>query len=305
MVANKRQHWVPDSYLRAWADPNRPETHEPFVHLFDRQGRGHRRKSPAKIFKMPDLYTIFSNGKRDVGIERHFARREQEFIKARRLIEAQEHGGKNEVAALYGFAAGMLARPPHKIDFISKQWGSIVAHAREIKIDPSVRPLPHLHSAGDERGMTIDEAQQLADDPMGTWFPVSLNAHYDALIRMFKCNVLVNLSPHPFLTSDSPAVISYDDGERRDGLFPRGLGSVGCKITMPISPKHALKFTHGPFGVHEFIPLDWDGVFEVNFHTVTRARLTIVSDRDDLFFVQAILDRVAEVEGGAQNMPPA
>lgn len=71
MVANKKQHWVPDSYLQAWADSNRPEHHEPFVHLFDRQGGNHRRKSPAKVFHMPDLYTFFLEGQRNLSIEQH------------------------------------------------------------------------------------------------------------------------------------------------------------------------------------------------------------------------------------------
>jgi hypothetical protein len=299
MVANRKQHWVPDSYLQAWTDPNRPERHEPFVHLFDRQGNGHRRKSPAKIFNMPDLYTIFSEGQRNLRIEQHFGQREQEFVKVRRLIEAAEYGGSAEVAALYMFTAGMMARPPHKIDHMAHQWASIAADARAIRIDPKVRPIPKLRPKRDSARMTLAEAQRMADDPMGTWFPASLNAYYRALTQYFKCQILINGSPHPFLTSDNPAVEYHEPyadeipgGPRR----PRGLGTPGCEVTMAISPTHALKFTHGAPGVHDWIVLDWEGVFEVNFLTITRARQTIVSDREDLFFVKTILDRIAEVE---------
>ena len=62
MVANKNQHSVPVSYLEAWTDPNKPELHKLFVHLFDRLGGNHKRRSPANILSMPDLYTIFSEG---------------------------------------------------------------------------------------------------------------------------------------------------------------------------------------------------------------------------------------------------
>jgi len=303
MVANKKQHWVPDSYLQAWTDPNRPEHHEPFVHLFDRQGGCHRRKSPAKVFNMPDLYTIFSEGCRDISIEQHFGQREQEFVRVRRLIENAEYGGPREVAALYMFTAGMMARPPHKIDHTAQQWASIVAHARAIRIDPKVRPIPRLRPEKDNPAMTLAQAQRMADDPMGTWFPASLNGYYRVLTERFRCDVLINNSPHPFLTSDNPAVEyhePYPDEVAGGPRRPRGLGTPGCEITMAISPTRALKFTHGAPGVHDWIDLDWEGVFEINFLTITRARQTIVSDQEDLFFVKTILDRIAEREQTAK-----
>ena len=140
----------------------------------------------------------------------------------------------------------------------------------------------------------------MADDPMGTWFGHSLNAHLKALTSLFGCDILINNSPHPFLTSDAPAAIHFvdDDSEThpRRNLRPKGLGAPDCVITMPISPTHALKFTHKEPGVHDWKVLDWEAVFEFNFLTITRARQTIISDREDLFFVKTILDHVATVE---------
>lgn len=74
---------------------------------------------------------------------------------------------------------------------------------------------------------------------------------------------------------------------------------------MPISPTHALLFTHKPPGVHDWLVLDWEGVLEINFRVITRAETTIVSDRRDLFFVQAVLDRVGEVDGHVAAPVPA
>ena len=42
-------------------------------------------------------------------------------------------------------------------------------------------------------------------------------------------------------------------------------------------------------------PDRWEAVFETNFRTITRAKKKIIRDRDDLFFVKMITDRVAEV----------
>ncbi len=295
MVANKDQQWVPNSYLQAWTDPNRPAHHEPFVHLFNRQGGEHRRRSPKNVFNMADLYTIFSGEERDLSLEQHFSQLERDFVRVRGLIETADNGGSNEVAALYGFVAAMLVRPPHKIDNMKQQWSSIVAKARTIRIDHKRRPPPTLGRGGPS--LTLTEAQRMADDAMGTWFPHSLNAHIEALAQMFGCDVLINGSPHPFLTSDNPAVVCVPPVSVEGGWRPppRGLGSLGCDITMPVSPTHALRFTHKPPGVHDWLVLDWEGVFEINFRTITRAQTTIVSDRSDLFFVQTILDLVAEV----------
>jgi hypothetical protein len=288
MVANKDQHWVPNSYLQAWADPNKPAHHEAFVHLFNRRGGEHRKRSPKNIFNMPDLYTIFLGETRDLNIEKHFSRLEGDFIRVRKLIETADHGGAAEVAALYAFVAAMIARPPHNIDHFTQQWSSIVAKARTIFVNPKIKPIPTLGRSGP--GMTLDEAQRMADEPMATWFPDYLNGNFRAMTERFGCDVLINGSPHPFLTSDNPAVVNFPPTDRTSARFPRGLGSPGCEITMPISPTHALLFTHKLPGVHDWRVLDWEGVFDINVRTITGAKTTIVSDREDLFFVQAVFD---------------
>lgn len=146
--------------------------------------------------------------------------------------------------------------------------------------------------------MSLDEAQQLADDPMGTWFRDDLAANIEVLSSRFGCDVLVNVSEHPFLTSDDPAVVQHPPRDARFRYMPRGLGSPGCEITLPISPRTALLFRHKAPGIHNFLSADWETVFETNFSTITRARNKIISDRPDLFFVKTITDKVAEVERG-------
>ena len=300
MVANKNQHVVPVSYLQAWTDPNRPPRHDPFVHIFDKKGNNHKKRAPANILNMPEIYTIFTDGERDTTIEQHFSRQEKEFARVRRLIEQDGRLDQaQDLAALYAFVAGMLARPPHKIDHFTKQWAAIASMANTIKPNPNIPPISGLSSPG-EPCLTIDEVQRMADDPMGTWFGGSLNSYIEALTEFFGFEVLVNRSPYPFMTSDNPAVVYFtDDGSSASPnrkLWPKGLGARDCEITMPISPTHALKFTRKPPCVPDWMVLDWEAVFEINFLTITRARQTIISDREDLFFVRAILDRVAAVE---------
>ena len=174
MVHNKAHHWVPDSFLQAWTDPNRPVNYDPFVHLFDKTGKRLKPRNPSNIFNMPDLYTVFRGQERDIRIEQSFSRLEQGFARTRRLIEKGELGGSDGVAALYAFTAAMLVRPPHKIDEVANHWSSVAKMARSIKIDPSKPPLPVLKGSGYR--LTVSQVEEMASDPMGSWFPHMLDA---------------------------------------------------------------------------------------------------------------------------------
>jgi hypothetical protein len=176
---------------------------------------------------------------------------------------------------------------------MKSQFASIVQIAKSVRVDPKAKPIPSL---GRGKGMTIAQVQNMAEDPMGTWFPHSFNAYNRALLESFTCDILVNRSPHPFLTSDNPAAIYHPPLPDLGFMVPpRGLESPGCEITMPLSPTHAVLFRHGRLGDHYKTDLDWEGVFEVNRRTITRAHSTIVGDRNDLFFVQTVLNLMAEV----------
>ncbi|WP_159011376.1 DUF4238 domain-containing protein [Bradyrhizobium sp. S69] len=185
----KHRHWVSSSYLDAWADPDCPAHYDPYVRIFARDGNEHTKRALQNIFHMPDLYTIFSEGGRDLSIENAFGQWEDGFVRVRNRLEAGQDISQEDVAALYVSTGAMLARPPHRINFISDQRAHVVEQARSIRIDPNVLPIPSLSKGP---SMSLDEAQQLADHPMGTWFRDNLGANIEALASRFGCDVLIN-----------------------------------------------------------------------------------------------------------------
>lgn len=252
------------------------------------------------MLRMPDIYTIFENGEPNLVIENFFSGVEKSFVRARRAIEAGNKLEPEQIAIVYNFVAAMMVRRPAHIEHWQRQWAHIVNVMENIRIRPGAKPMPSIGSSG--HSISLPEVQKMASDPMGTWFKEHLDAQTKVLAEFFRFDILVNGSPHPFLTSDQPAVVSWpEEGvEQTRGRprRPRGLGSPGCTIVMPISPGFGVVFGHGRIGSQPIrLELDWEAVFEANFMTITRARETIISDRADLFFVQTVLNRVAEVEG--------
>lgn len=291
------QHWVPKSYLAAWADPDCPPKHKPFVHVFDRDGRNHRKKAPANILKMPDLYTVFRDGRRDLKIETFFGGIERDFVRVRRLLETGAHPSQEDVAALYAFVGSMLARPPQSIDFVQKQLSNMVQKARSIRVVPGAK-IPASISTGAR--MSLAEFEAYANNGMETWFPEILAANLEVIAKLFRFDILVNDTPTPFLTSDNPAVMFFadpDDGKRR--LYPRGMGHPACRIMIPMSPRLALMLWHGKSGTGRFVEMAGADVIDINFRTILRSRAHLISNTADLYFVSLLLQRL--VEDGASD----
>lgn len=111
-MKHKRQHYVPKSYLKAWQDPARPPKQTPYVWIFPKEERSGRRKSPEKILRETDMYTIHTDdGERDLGLETNLSRLEREFSKLRRgKLSKRLPLSEEEIAYLCVFTASMLAR---------------------------------------------------------------------------------------------------------------------------------------------------------------------------------------------------
>ena len=113
MTRNKptKQHYVPQCYLREWADPTVSSNQEPFVWIFDKDGRNKRKDKVKNVLASNDLYTIKIKGVKNYSIEETLANLEgkyakifEEKIKRKLPLTEEEH------IILCAFVSVMLQR---------------------------------------------------------------------------------------------------------------------------------------------------------------------------------------------------
>src|ERR1700742_4868924 len=134
-MEHKAQHFIPQSYLKAWCDPNTPRLQEPYVWVFDRKGKRGRRKAPVNIFHEADMYTIRRpDGGRDLSLEHGTAELEDIYAQLRDdVLEPRMPLDAEQRFLLCAFAAAMKMRTPVVRDHIGRQWNNVLTRAEDMQ----------------------------------------------------------------------------------------------------------------------------------------------------------------------------
>jgi hypothetical protein len=112
MVAkHKKQHVIPNCYLKAWCDPVVPQGQTAFIWRVPKEGGEPYRRAPEKSFTANDIYTVrMPSGERNLIIENTLAQLESRFVRVRDRIRRRERLGFMDRAILCLFTAAMHAR---------------------------------------------------------------------------------------------------------------------------------------------------------------------------------------------------
>jgi hypothetical protein len=250
---HKAQHWVPKSYLKEWCDPDAPPTHEPYVHVFAKDGGSHRVKPPAKIFTERDLYTISrEDGQRDLrlehglsGLEASFAEIRRDFLARRRALPTARH------AKLMAFVAAMHSRTPamrdHHLDF----WGEVLEMGERLERRMKTASEEERRAAAvfippadDRQSMTMDDVRRVVASPMEHILVPSIAGEIRYLPLM-RAHVLCTDDDVGFITSDSSVCWFDPEWHKKPPLFRNpSLSTELLEITLPLSPHQMLLITH-------------------------------------------------------------
>jgi uncharacterized protein DUF4238 len=275
MAKHKKQHFVPQSYLRAWCDPEAPAGQTPYVWRFSKDGSIAQRKAPEKIFHERDLYTIpMPDGGRDLRLERGLSQLEGAFVKVRDAkLARQKPLDEREGTLLCAFVAASHARTPMLRDHFGEFWSDLLAKGNEMQewaktaTPAQRRALGGVPPSDPDRSfsLSLEEVQEMAEAPLQTML-VAMVRELTPLLAQLDLLVFTTTDSPGFLTSDNPCVWFDADAYRRPPLY-QGVGAAfpGIEITLPVSPRQLLVFhRHGPNG---YVPVTERAVDEMNRRT--------------------------------------
>lgn len=254
--SHKAQHWVPQSYLAAWTDPETPIGHTPYVHVFVKDGSTSKRRAPSNIFKEADLYTIKApDGGRDLrlerglsDLERAFSATRREFLMPRKALPLMRR------LKLLAFVAAMHSRTPAIRDHHGAFWNDVLKSGEELERNMrTASPAERKNAAASipSRGstMSFDAVKAVASSPMEHILGPLITAEFPLLAAM-RCVVFCTDSDPGFITSDSPVVWFNPEAYKRPPLFRSpSFSDEALEITFPISHQQCLYMCHGEPGL--------------------------------------------------------
>jgi hypothetical protein len=280
----RRQHFVPACYLKAWLDPSAPKTsrHTPYVWLFDKEGKNPKAKAPEKIFRESEMYTLTANGGRDLRLEHGLGTVESNFTRVR----TSKFNLKRPLTDEDWLWATLFAATAHnrtassrdhflgQMEMVKAMFEKATGSDWESRIfEPEIprhvdRSKVYIPRPGDFDRLKETTTTALLDSAVKVIVP--------ALLGMHKA-VLCTSDPLGFLTSDTPSTWCDPTAYRRHPYERAvGLKTPDIEITLPISPEQCLLFTHRPVGLL-YIELSTDSVDALNHRHAAFAASTVVT----------------------------
>jgi hypothetical protein len=253
MSKPKKQHYVPQCYLREFVDPLTPAKQEPYVWVFTKDGKHKERRAPKNVFHETDLYRLEIHGQKDYVIERSLSALEGDYARVvREKIKKHLPLAEAEYVTLCAFIAAMMQRTLRFKENIQSVHDQLIEKVEAIERVHGIDPKKSLElRESKERAHKIGVLQQL---PELTRLLFQMNV-------AFLCT---DGSGSSFITSDDPVTLFNPDLQWQQFYGP-GLAQKNVEVTMPISPEIAACLTWSNF--RGYIWISQDRVDEMNRRT--------------------------------------
>jgi hypothetical protein len=263
-----KQHTVTSAYLSAWCDPNTPEGQTPYVWIMSRDGKVVKNKAPKKIFRENNFYTVYNDdGTRNLVLEKYLHEVEDNFLRARRVIQNHGPPSDQDVRALILFISSSFARTKLQKEQQSDIWTELLEIYQALGIQ---NIQPDLY-----RQVEIYKKQ-----PMPYHIGNFLNITTPVLSRM-NITILETTREEGFVTSDNPALWldpSITMPNKPISFF--GLGSPLLDIFFPISPNFLVELSWSQ--PDSYVPIDSQTqmIEEINKMTVMNSEEFVVMNHN-------------------------
>jgi hypothetical protein len=249
------QHWIPQSYLEAWCDPDTPQGHTPFVWRFSRDGSAVNKKAPKNIFYENNMYTLhLADGSRNLSIEHGLGGLENAFSELRKtkLAEHIPFTAEDKLV-ICAFIAAMHMRTRAQRNHWQSQLGDILQYADALhdaimQMEPARRQEIGNLWFPSSRGQALShqELKTLAESPLQQILIPCIPQETTMLMPLTLSILTTNAEPG-FITSDAPCV--WFDSEAYKRSFPHngpGLAFDTIEITLPVSPQQMALLSRRP-----------------------------------------------------------
>jgi hypothetical protein len=192
-----RQHWIPDSYLAGWCDPDPSKQKSKRVHRYNKDGSYRDYRPPSRIFTEDDLYTVRSaDGRRNLQTEHALTQLEDRFVRIRnnRLVQRLPIVGEARRDMTW-FIAAMRNRSPamhaHQTAFndrvlkiaasMEDDWEAMPLERRR-EMAQRMRPL--TSPADKSNSIPLSRFREIAALPFGAYLPRFIVIEATTLDRM-------------------------------------------------------------------------------------------------------------------------
>lgn len=268
---HKNQHYIPQSYLKVWCDPETPSGQEPYVWQFSKDGNQASKKAPKNIFCENNMYTIENvDGSRNLVLEHGLSELEGRFANLRdRKISQKKALDKEERFIVCSFIAAMHARTKAQREHWKNQWGLLQERMEEMiewqkkatdeEIDRMVSPLDHTHSKG---AFDYDQVNAMAYYPLQTMLLPLISAETPLLYNL-DLAIFDTSDTTGFITSDAPCVWFDSEACKRPPMLQvPALIYKTIEIRFPISPKQMIILNRA--GIRGYMSVKSKFVDEIN-----------------------------------------
>ena len=240
----KNQHFVTESYIKAWCDPQTPNG--AFAWVISKDSRIINRKSPKSLFAEEDFYTVSdSSGQRILALEHKLHEIENKFILLRnRKLQKHQPLTPQDRRNIALFIATMFARTKRQKEEGKQIWKEYLEFINSL---PPELSMVIKHTEEYKQVQSVFLTQPM---PYHLFHFVNMTAPY---LFLLNCAIYETKTKPGLITSDNPCFWFDPAIFGSSYTFPfYGIGSPTLNILFPISPKQYLSLQrNGPDGYIE------------------------------------------------------
>lgn len=290
MSKHKDQHYIPQSYLKAWTDPETPPKYEPYVWMFDKETKEPKKKAPSNIFHENNMYTIYDkNGNRDLRLEHGLSELEGSFSELRdKTISKQKKLNKDQHFLLCAFIAAMWARTRVQREHLRNQWERPLNLMRQMKKQWNEEDDEERKKLSDmpkpptltDKGLPMSEVEKIVENPLQEMLEAMVSATTPLLAKI-DCLIFTTDHEVGFMTSDAPCIWTDPKSYERPP-FNRApaLMYETIEITFPISPNACVLLNRQ--SLNGYRKTNFHELSEINRRTIGNCGEYFVARKNDL-----------------------